>query len=218
MMVPLGPQSEAQSAEVCFLWVATEAVWLSVVRQRLWGVPYLPCLTYSNYLALHRCGGLKSHKSYPSWVSGKFHQRAVGRPFPFPTAHVPRLGHHTVPWPHCVHTCSLGRWAPVEFVGHLRFTCVSNPCSIITYVVYLHGAVDLVVTLQGPWALSLRKCRHGAPNHSTPNFPLTDYCLLEVLLAGKAVVLLSIREQSYTLSAMIRAFCVSKVPTLTPPG
>lgn len=118
MMVPLGPQSEAQSAEVCFLWVATEAVWLSVVRQRLWGVPYLPCLTYSNYLALHRCGGLKSQKSYPSWVSGKFHQRAVGRPFPFPTAHVPRLGHHTVPWPHCVHTCSLsGEMGPCGVCG-----------------------------------------------------------------------------------------------------
>lgn len=121
---------------------------------------------------------------------------------------------HTV----CTRALYLGRWAPMEFVGHLRFTCVSNPCSVITSVVSLHRVVDLEVTLQGPWAFSLHKCRHGAPNHSTPNFPLADYCLLEVLLAGKAVVLLSIREESYTLSAMIRAFCAARVPTLTPPG
>ena len=80
---------------------------------------------------------------------------------------------HTV----CTHALYLGRWAPVEFVGHLRFTCVSSPCSVITYVVCLHGVVDLVVTLQGPWALSLHKCRCGAPKHSTPNFPLTTACL-----------------------------------------
>lgn len=185
----------------------------------MWGVPYLPCLTYSNSLALHRCGGLKSPESCPPWVSGEFHQRAVGRPGPFPTAHVPRLGHRTVPRAHvCTRALHLGRWAPVEFEGHLRSTCVSNPWSVITSVVSLHGVVDLEVTLQGPWAFSLHKCRHGAPNHSTLNFPLADYCLLEVLLAGKAVVLLSIREESYTLSAMIRPFWAARVPTLTPPG
>lgn len=71
----------------------------------------------------------------------------------FPMAHVPRLGHRTVPWPHvCTHAPYLGRWAPVEFEGHLRSTCVSNPWSVITSVLSLHGVVDLEVTA-GPMGL-----------------------------------------------------------------
>lgn len=125
MMVPLGPQSEAQSAEVCFLWVVTEAVWLSVVRQRLW-VFHTCLMTYSNYLALHRCGGLKSQRVTLLGCQGSFTKGSGEAFFLFPQPMCPGWGTtlyhgHTM----CTHALYLGRWAPVEFVGHLRFTCVA---------------------------------------------------------------------------------------------